>query len=179
MAAPGVTLLVIENPSALTLEVRLDASRAAGVQLQDAVAVQVGSDIAPWMDGRIVEVARVDPTAHSFAVKISVPPGPALRSGLYGRARFPEGSRRAIAVPLSALIRRGQLTFVFAVDKDDVARLRAYPRARWTTPASKFSTGSPPASAWSSAPPASLADGARVAATAAAREPARGKEAKR
>lgn len=179
MATPGFTLLVIEDPSALTLEVRLDASRAAGVQLQDAVPVQIGPDTAPWTDGRVVEIARVDPTAHSFAVKISVPPGGSLRSGLFGRARFPASSRRAIAVPSSALVRRGQLTFVYAVDKDSVARLRAVSMGLMDDGRVEILDGLAAGERVVVAPPASLTDGARVAAAAAAPEPGHGVEAKR
>jgi RND family efflux transporter MFP subunit len=178
MAAPGVSLLVLENPRGLTLEVRLDASRAAGVQLQDPVPVQIGSDTAPWAGGRVVEIARVDPTALSFAVKISVPPNAALRSGLYGRARFPGGSRQAIAVPLAAVIRRGQLTFVFAVDKDHVARLRAVSPGSMDDDRVEILAGLAAGERVVIAPPASLTDGARVTA-ADAPDPARGVEAKR
>ena len=181
MAAPGRTLLVIEDPSALTLEVRLDASRAAGVRLQDVVPVQIGPDTAPWTDGRVVEIARVDPVAHSFAVKISVPPAPSFRSGLYGRARFPEGARRALAVPSSAIVRRGQLTFVFAVDKDSIARLRAVATGSTDGDRVEVLDGLSDGERVVLAPPAPLTDGARVAAAAAAAtpEPARGVEAKR
>lgn len=178
MAAPGRTLLVVEDPAALTLEVRLDASRAAGVHRQDAVPVQIGPDTAPWTDGRVVEIARVDPTAHSFAVKISVPPGGSLRSGLYGRARFPENSRRTIAVPSSALIRRGQLTLVFAVDNDSIARLRAVSTGSMDDDRVEILDGLAAGERVVIAPPASLTDGSRVTASASP-QVARGVEAKR
>jgi RND family efflux transporter MFP subunit len=178
MAAAGRTLLIIEDPTALALEVRLDASRAAGVHLQDAVPVKIGPDTAPWTDGRVVEIARVDPTAHSFAVKISVSAGGSLRSGLYGRARFPESSRRAIAVPSSAVIRRGQLTLVFAVDKGSIARLRAVSTGSMDDDRVEILAGLAAGERVVIAPPASLTDGARVTA-ADAPDPARGVEAKR
>jgi membrane fusion protein, multidrug efflux system len=57
-------------------------------------------------------------------VKLDLPAGPGLRSGLFGRARFPAGERQALLVPIAALVERGQLTAVYVVGADDVARLR-------------------------------------------------------
>ena len=42
---------------------------------------------------------------------------------MFGRARFRTASRRALTVPAGALVRRGQVTSVFVVEKD-IARLR-------------------------------------------------------
>ena len=42
----------------------------------------------------------------------------------FGRARFSAGSRRALTIPASALVRRGQLAFVYLATPDDTARLR-------------------------------------------------------
>jgi RND family efflux transporter MFP subunit len=115
MAAPGRTLVTLEDQGTFTLDVRLDASRAASVRRQDVVAVQIGADPAPWTSGRVTEIARVDPSAQSFLVKIGVPAATGLRSGLFGRARFSAGVRRTLVVPTAALSRRGQLVFVFVL----------------------------------------------------------------
>jgi hypothetical protein len=48
-----------------------------------------------------------------------------MRSGLFGRARFVGPARQTLTVPASAVVRRGQLTFVFTVDSENRARLRA------------------------------------------------------
>ena len=120
MAAPGSPLVVVEDPRSLQLEVGLDASRASQVKTRQPVTVRVDADAAdaPWVDGCVAEIARIDPTAHSFAVKIDVPANPAWRSGLFGRARFAGPARQALVVPAAALIRRGQLSFVFVVTTD-------------------------------------------------------------
>ena len=95
-----------------------------------------------WIDGRVAEIARVDPASHSFLVKIDLPASAALRSGLFGRARFAGPARRALTVPASALVRRGQLTFVFVVDAERPRPAAAdLDRARQTTIASKSSPG--------------------------------------
>jgi multidrug efflux pump subunit AcrA (membrane-fusion protein) len=56
-------------------------------------------------------------------VKIDLPAIPQLRSGMFGRAFFPLGSRTVVAVPASAIVERGQLQFVF-VAEEGTARTR-------------------------------------------------------
>jgi multidrug efflux pump subunit AcrA (membrane-fusion protein) len=126
MANPGTPLVTIEEGTAFRVEVSLDESRAASVKIGDTVTVRVDQELFPDpLSGRVSEIARVDPAAHSFIVKIDLPAVTGLRSGLFARARFTGSPRTTLTVPTSAAIRRGQLTFVFAVDSEHRARLRA------------------------------------------------------
>jgi multidrug efflux pump subunit AcrA (membrane-fusion protein) len=125
MATPAMPLVTIEDSSRYRLEVQLDEARAAAVTLGQGVQVRFDQSMdAVPVEGAAVEIARVDPTSHAFLVKIDLPHGIAVRSGLFGRARFPGPSRRALAVPTSTLVTHGQLTFVYVVDTDGRARLR-------------------------------------------------------
>ena len=125
MAQPGVPLLTIENPSTYRLEASVEESYAARMQLGTSVPVRIdalgGHDIMGSV-GEIVPAA--DPASRSVLVKIDLPDTVGLRSGQYGIAAFPAGERVATAVPLSALVERGQLTGIFVVDDLGVARLR-------------------------------------------------------
>jgi len=126
MASPGTPLVTLEESSAFRVEVSLDESRAATVKVGDTVTVHVDQESFPDpLSGRVSEIARVDPTAHSFVVKIDLPAVTGLRSGLFARAGFTGSPRTTLTVPTSASIRRGQLTFVFTVDTENRARLRA------------------------------------------------------
>ena len=126
MANPGTPLVTLEEGAAFRVEVSLDESRAAAVKVGDTVTVRLDQESFPDpISGRVSEIARVDPAAHSFIVKIDLPAVNGLRSGLFARARFTGSPRTALTVPASAAIRRGQLTFVFAVDSENRARLRA------------------------------------------------------
>jgi RND family efflux transporter MFP subunit len=126
MANPGTPLVTLQDGTAFRVEVSLDESRAASVKVGDTVTVRVDQELFPDpLSGRVSEIARVDPTAHSFIVKIDLPMVSGLRSGLFARARFTGSPRTTLTVPASAAIRRGQLTFVFAVDSQHRARLRA------------------------------------------------------
>ena len=124
MASPGQPLVTVEDDRTFRLEVRLDESRAAFVHVGDEVGVRLDGGAAQSA-GRVAEVQRVlDSGSHDFLVKIDVPDGTSLRSGMYGRAVFRGAARRALAVPESAVVRRGQLASVFVVDADSRARLR-------------------------------------------------------
>lgn len=122
LAAPGVPLVVVEDPRRYRLEVSVDAARARAI----TVGAPAGIDIAgaETMTGTVAEVTEsLDPAAHSFLVKIDIPDTSGLRSGLFGKATFAGASAPGIAIPASALVRRGQLAFAF-VEADGVARMR-------------------------------------------------------
>jgi RND family efflux transporter MFP subunit len=124
MASPGQPLVTVEDDRSFRLEVRLDVSRAAFVHVGDEVRVRLDG-IAPETIGRVAEMERmVDPGSHDFLVKIDLPPGTPLRSGMYGRATFRGATRTGLAVPEAAVVRRGQLVSVFVVGDDNHARLR-------------------------------------------------------
>lgn len=166
MAAPGSPLLTFEDPTSYRLEVQLDEGRAALVQPGQLVAVRIDSAAdseADWSNARVIEIARIDPASHTFLVKIDLPSTTILRSGLFGRARFAGPARPALTVPSAALIRRGQLTFVFAVDADQRARLRPISTGTSTGERTEVLAGLRGGDAVVADAPASLIDGSRVA----------------
>jgi hypothetical protein len=67
-----------------------------------------------------------------------------------------------LAVPSAALVRRGQLTFVYAVDTHSRARLRAVSPGAATAERTEILAGLHEADRVVVNPPASLADGAPV-----------------
>jgi len=123
MASPGVPLLRLEDTRGFRLEVRVDESRIGQIQHGVSVPVFLGTGTTSIV-GTVVEVSRaVDADARAFLVKIALPDAPGLRSGEFGKARFAGTPRRALTIPSSAIVRHGQLTSVFVVDKS-VARVR-------------------------------------------------------
>jgi RND family efflux transporter MFP subunit len=117
MAMPGTPLLTLEEPATSRLEVQLDEARAVLVKIGQQVSVRLDNphDGDDKLDGRVSEIERIDPTSHRFLIKIDLPTSAALRSGLFGRARFAGPTRQALSVPKSAVINRGQLTFAYVV----------------------------------------------------------------
>jgi RND family efflux transporter MFP subunit len=165
MAGPGATLLTLDDSSAFHLEVALDEARASQAVVGETAEVLVneaGNSASAWVSSRIAEVARMDPTAHSFIVKIELPGSPDLRSGLFRRARFSGPSRRVLTVPASAVVRRGQLTFVYAVDADGRVRLEPVSAGASSGDRIEVLAGLADGRQVVTSPPASLSDGARV-----------------
>ncbi len=169
MAIPGVPLLVLEDPASFRLEVRLDESRGATVHVGAPVEFAIGTETDPvnpgaWTGGHISEIARLDPSSHAFVVKIDLPAGTHVRSGSYGRARFTGQARRTLMVPSTALVRRGQLSFVFTVDSSHVARLRAVSPGEAANGRVEALAGLSEGDVVVAVPPANLTDGRAVEA---------------
>ena len=165
MATPGMPLLVLEDPATYRLEVQLDESRAALVDIGAAVSVRFGdvsSEDNAWSSGRVAEIERVDPASHGFLVKIDLPASSSLRSGRFGRARFSGPVRHTLTAPSSALIQRGQLTFVYVVDATGSARLRPISVGTADHDRTEVLAGLRDGDAIVISPPPSLLDGSRV-----------------
>jgi RND family efflux transporter MFP subunit len=127
MAAPGTPLMRIEDTRGFRLDVRVDESRIGQIAPGATVPVSLdsGTTGAPTtVSGTVAEIGRaVDADARAFLVKVTLPEMTGLRSGTFGRAHFSGRARRALTVPAGALVHRGQVTSVFAVEKG-LARVR-------------------------------------------------------
>jgi RND family efflux transporter MFP subunit len=122
MAAPGMPLFRIEQAGPMRLDVRLDESRAAGIRTGQEAEVQFDADREGQrrqVTGRVAEIARaVEAGAHAYLVKIELPPDARVPSGAFARARFTGPSRRVLALPATAVVRRGQVASVYVLNGD-------------------------------------------------------------
>jgi RND family efflux transporter MFP subunit len=156
MASPGVPLLRLEDTRAFRLEVHVDESRIGQIRNGDHVPVLLGTGTTS-IGSRVIEVSRaVDADARAFLVKIALPDAPGIRSGEFGKARFAGMPRRALTIPASAIVRRGQLTSVFVVD-NGVARMRLV-----TVSGSEVLAGLAESEVVILSPPPGVTDGCRV-----------------
>jgi len=156
MASPGAPLLRLEDTRGFRLEVRVDESRIGQIRNGDSVPLLLGVGTTT-ITGTVVEVSRaVDVDARTFLVKIALPDALGLRSGEFGKARFRGTPRRALTIPSSAIVRRGQLTSVFVVDKG-VARVRLVSLSE-----SEVLAGLTESEVVILSPPAGVTDGRRV-----------------
>ena len=117
-AAPGVPLVAIEEERTT----RVDATVPEGIPVTAGARafVEAGDQ---RLEARVVRVQpSVDSIARSALVKLEL--ARPLRSGTYVRVSFPVGERTAVVIPATALVRRGQLTSVFFIGNDNVARMR-------------------------------------------------------
>lgn len=113
LATPGRPLLTLERGGRYRLEVAVNES--------DLHQIRVGMPVNVDLDalGQSLRLAvgevipAVDPGSRSAAVRIPLPPLVGLYSGLYGRARFPLGTERVLAIPEKALEVTGQVRAVY------------------------------------------------------------------
>jgi RND family efflux transporter MFP subunit len=160
LATPGMPLVRLEDTRGFRLDVRVDESRAARISMGAAVEVLLdgAGGQAVTVTGTVSEISRaLDAAARTFLVKLTLPATPGLRSGAFGRARFPDGARTALTVPASAVITQGQVNSVFVADRG-VARLRLV-RMRGTEVLAGLAAGELVVVL----PPPGLADGRRIA----------------
>jgi RND family efflux transporter MFP subunit len=119
-AAPGMPLVTVEDANSF----RVETSVPESLHVQQGASVTIDSG-GQRTEGKVTHVQpSLDGRTRSSLVKIAPAAGTPLRSGQYVRVIFQTGERSAITVPPGAILRRGQLTSVFVVDPDGVARMR-------------------------------------------------------
>ena len=121
----------------------------------------------------VLVVRNVAPNAvlmsvTAFAVKVDIPGAAGLRPGQFGRLRFAGSTRQTLTVPTASIVRRGQLTFVFALDAESRARLRPVSIGEAAGARVEVLTGIKAGDLVVTNPPPSLTDGARVAVSRSA-----------
>ncbi len=125
LATPGSPLMTIEQRGPYRLEVQVGESRLADVKLGLTTPVEIDAIKATALMGKVGEIVpAADPQSRSFTIKIDIPAHALVRSGLYGKARFRGGKREVLVVPAKALVEKGQLVGVYAVNDGGGVRLR-------------------------------------------------------
>ena len=123
LASPGVPLYVIEKDD-YELHVSVDMAKSRNLSQGQELPVTF-DHLEGALTGKIREVVPVaDPVSRTVKVKITLPDTPGIYSGIFGRASFQMDDSPSVSVPVSALVRRGQLTGVYVVDLERIARYR-------------------------------------------------------
>ena len=161
LAAPGAPLLTVEREGVYRLEASVDESRLPFVKAGQAVDVALES-----LDRRFTAhvseiVPSVDAASRTYIVKIDLPAMPNLRSGMFGRAMFPLGTRKVATIPPPAMVEHGQLQSVFVIE-DGCARTRLITTGERRQSAVEVLSGLSEGEKLVSPVPAGLTDGARV-----------------
>ena len=120
---PGMPLLTVEEEGRYRLEAAVPESLVGKVRSGDSAKVAIDG-FAGNLAGRVAEVVpTVDPASRTFIIKVEIN-AKGLRSGIFGRAYFPIGTRKGLLVPKSAVVERGALTMVWVAGPDNIARMR-------------------------------------------------------
>lgn len=167
LAQPGQPVLELAGSGGLEVGADLPASREGRVAIGDTLVL-----VSPETGRRIpVVVARVSPAleAATRRFRVEAPlPADAREAGLvpgdYVRLEVDEPDRSTLWVPERAIVRRGQLTGVFTVERD-TARLRWIRPGSRSVDAVEVLAGLAPDEPVVVDPPAGLEDGAAVRVT--------------
>jgi len=121
---PGQPLMTIDDDGSYQLELALPENSATKVKPGSPVQVTLDA-IGGSFTARIAEIVpAADPASRTFIAKIALNQR-GLKSGMFGRGAVSLGTTaNSITVPKKAVIEHGALTFVWALGKDNTARMR-------------------------------------------------------
>ena len=123
LAAPGTPFFTIEQEGLYCADLVLPERHIQEVSVGMPVKVVVdalGSQEVKGTIGRIIPSA--DARSRSFQLKVAMPEDLDLKSGMFARVFIPIGGTGMLLVPRAAIKYEGQLTGVFVVDDQRVAR---------------------------------------------------------
>jgi RND family efflux transporter MFP subunit len=112
-ARQGVPLMRLYDPASLRLEAAVRESTAALLVVGQAMSVRI--DALDRVFKAVIEeiVPSADPGSRTFLVKAGIKSAAGLYPGMFGRLLIPLGTIEKIYVPQQAVIRVGQLEFVW------------------------------------------------------------------
>ncbi len=161
LATPGMPLLTLEQEGNYRFEAQVEESRLLSVRLGQPVEVRLDA-LERSLEARVAEIVpAVDAASRAFLVKLDLPRVPGLRSGVFGRAVFSEGTQEVLTVPAGAVRVQGQLRSVL-VAEGSVARSRLLTAGREREGQVEVLSGLNPGERVIFPLPEKLTDGARV-----------------
>jgi RND family efflux transporter MFP subunit len=124
MALPGAPLVLIEEP-VYRVEAAVDEKLLSSIHPGTQILVSI-DPVTMNTTGRVAEIVRqIDPLTRTFTVKIDLnETSRYLRGGIYAKVKIPIDKKRGLFIPRDALITRGDLSGVYAVNEDGIVTLR-------------------------------------------------------
>ncbi len=123
MATPGKAIVTVFDPREMRAVAYVPQATFGKAKLDGARVdlPALGTTVKPL---RSTVIPLADAKSHTTRVRFDLPPTDGLVPGQYARARLPVGVATMLAVPESALVRRGEVTGVYVIDDKGVPRLR-------------------------------------------------------
>jgi len=117
MATTGTPLLTVESREILLFKAFVAESRLAQISLKAEVKVRIDTLKDKVFRGRVRGIVPSgDDITRRYEIHVILPSDPALVPGMFGRADFSLGSRKALLIPRAAVVHRGGLDGVFVLD---------------------------------------------------------------
>ena len=115
---PGKPLMTGFDPKDMRVVATIPQYKLAAVKAAPRVAVEIPS-LNKWIDAAGVTVLpSADVATHTVKVRIDLPVNlEGVIPGMFARAHFSMGSARKLTIPLSAVVRRSEITAVYVVNQ--------------------------------------------------------------
>lgn len=124
MATPGRALVTVFDPRELRVAATLPQAVLSQARFDAAITVEIPT-LSRTLTARGVTVLPVaDSRTHTTRVRLALPEATGLLPGQYARALFVTGHTRVLSIPVSAVLRRSEVTAVYVLDGAGAARLR-------------------------------------------------------
>lgn len=113
---PGTPLLVIERSGIPQARIAVPESLIGQIAPGEELQLEIPA-LQRIVSGTVTEIQpSSDPATRTFAIKLQLPADAGLTPGLFLRAHRKAAPGKALLIPLSALVQRGQLTGVYVVE---------------------------------------------------------------
>ncbi len=167
LASPGTPFLTIERKGLYCADLVLPERHIQAVRIGDKVEVIIpamGNLKVTGTIGRIIPLA--DPGSRSFQVKVALPEGLDLKSGMFARVKIPVGGAGKLLIPKTAIVREGQLTGIYIVDQKGRVHFRLVRLGKQYGNQVEVISGLKPGQRYLRMVPAGLEDGDQVEVSA-------------
>jgi RND family efflux transporter MFP subunit len=125
LAVPGTPLVRLEGREGFRVDVVVPEAYQASLRPDQPLAVTLPAISPAALAGALETVVpAADPRSRTVALQVRLPDDPRLRSGMFARVSIPVAEAGQILVPRAALVRQGQLTGLFLLDSQALARFR-------------------------------------------------------
>ena len=124
MATPGKPLFTIYEPGGLRVTASIPQYRLNQMRSVKTARIEF-PELGKWVDATTVTLLPTADTAtHVSQVRVSLPPVPEATPGMFARVHFVIGQAEKLTVPVSAVVRRGEVAAVYVLGADGRLSLR-------------------------------------------------------
>jgi multidrug efflux pump subunit AcrA (membrane-fusion protein) len=120
LSIPGHPIYMVADDSAFRVVADVAENLAGHLSVNSPVEVIYEEQGAELVAGGTIAVisAAANPGSHTVRIEIDLEPIDGLFTGRFVRVRVPSGERSALLIPETAIVREGELTFVWRVSRD-------------------------------------------------------------
>jgi multidrug efflux pump subunit AcrA (membrane-fusion protein) len=163
LASPGMSLLSMDTTYGYRVDMILPENYFGKVKPGQPVKVTVPAFGMEPVPGTVrIIVPAADQHSRSFLIKITLPENLAVKSGMFARVEVPVGQAAKILIPPEAVVHQGQLTALFVLTAQNIARFRLVRLGKTLPEGVEVLSGLERGERFVALPVPELRDGARV-----------------